>query len=333
MAMDMKEMLIPRVKLNSGHEMPLIGMGTAPALPPHDQLVSTLVDAIEAGYRHFDTAALYGSEEALGRAIVEALQRGLIKSREDAFITSKLWCTDAHPDLVLPALNRTLGTLGMDYLDLYLIHLPVRLKKKVNSDDYEDTRIEKEDVIPFDMIGTWQAMEECCRLGLAKSIGVSNFSCTKLSKLLHNATIPPAVNQVEMHVAWRQEKMLEFCKEKGIRVSAWSPLGANGISQWGNNAVMHSPVLKDIAIYKHKTVAQVALRWVYEQGASVIVKSFNKDRMKENLHILDWELSNEEVTRIQEIPPCTGFNVELIFVHPNGPFKSVDQFWDGEPEI
>ncbi|CAN4110470.1 unnamed protein product [Withania somnifera] len=318
MAMNMKQMSVPSVKLNSGHSMPLIGMGTA---PPY---------AIEAGYRHFDTAALYGSEEALGRAVAEALHCGLIKSREQVFITSKLWCTETHRDLVLPALKRTLRRLGMDYLDLYLIHLPVTLKKKnVHGDEHEDMRIEKEDIIPFDMRGTWEAMEECCRLGLAKSIGVSNFSCTKLSQILHYATIPPAVNQVEMHVAWRQEKMLEFCKEKRIHVSAWSPLGANGIPLWGNHAVMQSSVLKDISIHKQKSVAQVALRWVYEQGASVIVKSFNKDRMKENLQILDWELSSEEIAQIQEIPLCTGFKVDML-VHPNGPYKTVHQFWDGE---
>ncbi|KAH0775034.1 hypothetical protein KY290_012171 [Solanum tuberosum] len=258
-------MLVPNVNLNSGHEMPVIGMGTAPSLPQHDELVSTLIDAIEIGYRHFDTAAAYGSEEALGQAVAEAIQRGLIKSREQVFITSKLWCTETHRDLVLPALKRTLGRLNMDYLDLYLIHLPVTLKKKV-----------------------------------------------------------------EMHVAWRQEKMLEYCKEKGIHVSAWSPLGANGITPWGTHSVMESPVLKDIAIHKHKSVAQVALRWVYEQGASAIVKSFNKDRMKENLQILDWELSNEEIAQIQEIPPCTGFKVDMVLVHPNGPYKSAHQFWDGE---
>ncbi|XP_049398323.1 methylecgonone reductase-like [Solanum stenotomum] len=329
MGMDMKQMLVPNVNLNSGHEMPVIGMGTAPGLPQHDELVSTLIDAIEIGYRHFDTAAVYGSEEALGQAVAEAIQCGLIKSREQVFITSKLWCTETHRDLVLPALKRTLGRLNMDYLDLYLIHLPVTLKKKVNSND-DEARIDKEDIIPFDMRGTWEGMEECCRLGLAKSIGVSNFTCTKLSQILHYATIPPAVNQVEMHVAWRQEKMLEYCKEKGIHVSAWSPLGANGITPWGTHSVMESPVLKDIAIHKHKSVAQVALRWVYEQGASAIVKSFNKDRMKENLQILDWELSNEEIAQIQEIPPCTGFKVDMVLVHPNGPYKSAHQFWDGE---
>lgn len=321
-------MLIPRVTLNSGHEMPLIGMGTAsttPKLPPIDQLISIFIDAIEAGYRHFDTAAAYGSEEALGGAVAEAVRRGLIKSRGEVFITSKLWCTEAHRNLVLSALKRSLVRLGMDYLDLYLIHWPMRIK---NGSD-QDIKLVKEDIIPIDMKGTWEAMEECQNLGLAKSIGVSNFSCRKLNQLLTHATIPPAVNQVEMHVTWRQEKMLEFCKEKGIHVSAWSPLGANGIPSWGNHAVMQSSVLKDIAFHRQKTIAQVALRWVYEQGASVLVKSFNKDRMQENLQILDWELSNEEIARIQEIPQKRGFTGE-IFVHPDGPYKSIDELWDGE---
>lgn len=128
MGMDMKQMLVPNVNLNSGHEIPVIGMGTAPGLPQHDELVSTLIDAIEIGYRHFDTAAAYGSEEALGQAVVEVIQRGLIKSREQVFITSKLWCTETHRDLVLPALKGTLGRLKMDCLDLYLIHMPVTLK-------------------------------------------------------------------------------------------------------------------------------------------------------------------------------------------------------------
>ncbi|XP_060215291.1 NADPH-dependent codeinone reductase 1-3-like isoform X2 [Lycium barbarum] len=269
MTTDMKQMLtVPRFVLNSGHEMPLIGMGTAPTeltLPPKDQLISIFVDAIETGYRHFDTAAIYGSEEALGGAVAEALQHGLIKSREEVFITSKLWCTDTHPDLVLPALKNTLAKLGMDYLDLYLIHWPARMKK---NDSEEEIKMVVKDVLPFDMKGTWEAMEECYKLGLAKSIGICNFSCTKLSQLLHHATIPPAVNQV-------------------------------------------------------------ALRWVYEQGVSVLVKSFNKDRMKENLQILDWELSNEEIVRIQEIPQCRGFKAE-VFVHPDGPYKAIEEFWDGE---
>ncbi|KAF8407535.1 hypothetical protein HHK36_006669 [Tetracentron sinense] len=293
---------IPSVVLSSGLKMPMVALGTvASPLPPPQVLTQTFIDAIEAGYRHFDTAALYNTEEPLGHAIAEALQRGLIGTRDDLFITSKLWCSDAHPDLVLPALKNTLQKLGLEYVDLYLVHWPVRVKKGEIVFPCSN-----EDFLPFDMRGTWEAMEECCRLGLAKSIGVSNFSCKKLSDLLAHSTIPPAV---ELNPAWQQKKLIDFCKEKGIHLSAWSPLGANGAS-WGSNAV--------------------ALRWIYEQGVSVVVKSFNKGRMKENLQIFgDWELSKEDLNKISQIPQQRGFSGEL-FVSANGPYKSLDELWDGE---
>ncbi|OWM62659.1 methylecgonone reductase-like [Punica granatum] len=314
------------VALSSGHKMPLIGLGTvAMPLPPPEALTAILVEAIEVGYRHFDTAAIYGSEESLGRAITEALKRRLIRSRNEVFITSKLWCTDADPALVLPALRETLKRLGLEYVDLYLIHWPVRLKET------EGFNITKESLLDFDVKGTWEAMEECSKLGLSKSIGVSNFGPKKLSQILQFCSIPPAVNQVEMHVAWKQEKLREYCREKGIHVSAWSPLAANG-ARWGSMAVMDSPILKDIADAWGTTVAQVALRWVYEQGSSVIVKSFNKERMKDNLRILEWEkgLTEDELEKIRQIPPCQGYPGDM-FVNKSesGPgYKSFDELWE-----
>ncbi|KAL3724876.1 hypothetical protein ACJRO7_029962 [Eucalyptus globulus] len=312
------------VVLSSGHRMPLIGFGTfASPLPPLDVLTSIFLEAIEVGYRHFDTAACYGSEEALGRAVAEALDRGLIESRSHIFITTKLWCTDTHPDLVLPALKKSLQKLGLKYVDLYLIHWPVRVKEGTEGFDY------KGKLLPFDMKGTWEAMEECFKLGLAKSIGVSNFGTKKLSDLLLHATIPPAVNQVEMNVAWQQEKLREYCRDKGIQVSAWSPLGANGAA-WGTLAVVESHVLKEIAIARGKTVAQVALKWIYEQGASAIIKSFNKERMKENLQILDWGLSQEDLGKIKlQILQRRG-NPGGMFISEDGPYKSLDELWDGD---
>ncbi|KAI3455128.1 hypothetical protein Pfo_011791 [Paulownia fortunei] len=316
----MERVQITEVVLNSGHTMPAIGLGTgASPKPSPEQLIPLLVDAIAAGYRHIDTAALYGTEESVGRAVAEAVGRGLIKSRDELFITSKLWCTDAHHDLVLPALEETLRKLGLQYVDLYLIHWPVRINKDSN---------DSLKMMDFDIKETWEAMEDCCRLGLAKSIGVSNFSTAKLSKLLENATIPPAVNQVEMNVAWQQQKMVQFCKEKMIHVSAWSPLGAYG-SSWGTNAVMESLVLKDIAAAKNKTKAQVALRWIHEQGVIPIVRSFNKERVKENLQILDWELTDEEVSKIQQIPQHRACRGEA-YVCPDGQYKSLEELWDGE---
>ncbi|CAI9757312.1 unnamed protein product [Fraxinus pennsylvanica] len=315
---------IPQVMLNSGHLIPTIGLGTASnPMPPPEQLTSILVDAVEAGYRHFDTAAAYGTEECVGRAVARALDRGLIKNRDEVFVTSKLSWKHTQHDRVLPALKETLRKLGLEYVDLYLIHWPIRIK-----DSADPYKLTAEDMLHFDINETWKAMEECYKLGLAKSIGVSNYSCAKLSKLLENATIPPAVNQVEMNVAWQQQKLLQFCKEKNILVCAWSPLGANG-AVWGTHRVMQSPILKEIAATKNRSVAQVALRWIYEQGVSPIVKSFNKERMKENLQIFDWKLTEEEVSRIQEIPQARGFTGDR-FVFPEGQYKSVEELWDGE---
>ncbi|XP_056168732.1 protein REDOX 2-like isoform X2 [Syzygium oleosum] len=303
----MCEVAVAEVVLNTGEGMPLIGMGGAASpLPPLDVLTSIFLEAVEAGYRHFDIVACYGSEEALSRAVTEALERGLVKSRGDIFITTKLW------------------RLGLEYVDLYIIHWPIRVKE--GTEGWLDL---KGKMLPFDIKGTWEAMEECSKLGLAKSIGVSNFGTKKLSQLLMHATIPPAVNQVEMNVGWQQEKLRAYCREKGIHVSVWSPLGANGAS-WGSLAIMESHVLKEIAIARGKTVAQVALRWIYEQGASVIVKSFNKERMKENLQILDWGLSQEDSDKIKlQIPQRRGLAGDM-FIYKDGPYKSLDELWDGD---
>ncbi|CAK7324848.1 unnamed protein product [Dovyalis caffra] len=323
----MERKQIPEVLLSSGHKMPLIGMGTtATTLPPSEILIPTFINAIEVGYRHFDTAALYGSEESLGQAVAEALERGLINSRQDLFITSKLWCSDSHPDLVLPALKKSLQRLGLDYVDLYLIHLPVRLKQEVEGHNFTE-----EDLLPLDIKGTWEAMEECSRLGLCMSIGVSNFSPKKISQLLEHATISPAVNQVEMNAAWQQKKLLQFCKDKGIHVSAWSPLAANGAA-WGSLAVMESPILKEIAVAKGKSVAQVALRWIHKQGASVIVKSFSQERMKLNLQIFDWELSKEDIEKIKHIPQRRGFSGEKFVSKYYGAYKSLKELWDDDDQ-
>lgn len=167
----MEQKAVPEVVLNSGHTMPMLSFGTSAALLLlNEELIPVLTAAIQVGYRHFDTAAMYGSEEALGLAIAQAQNQGLIKSRDDIFVTTKLWCTDAHPDLVLPAIKNSLQRLGLEYVDLYLIHFPVRLKPGNEARGV---------VLPFDIKGTWEAMEECTKLGLTKSIGVSNFGAKK----------------------------------------------------------------------------------------------------------------------------------------------------------
>ncbi|KAK7818966.1 non-functional nadph-dependent codeinone reductase 2 [Quercus suber] len=276
---------IPEIPVDStGKTIPVIGFGTAeyPFGASFETLRDSLLHAIKLGYRHFDSAALYQSEQPLGEAIDAALGLGLIKSRDDLFITSKLWCSDAHHDCVLPAIQKTLNVKPGEY------ELPVK----------------KKDLLPIDIKSVWEAMEECQKLGLAKSIGV------------------------EMNPLWQQKKLRESCKNKGIRITAYSPLGAKG-TLWGTNWVMECEVLKQIAEATGKTIAQICIRWVYEQGVSVLVKSFNKDRMKENLDIFDWKLSPEDLEKISQIPQRKGFP-GLEFISEEGPYKSLSELWDGE---
>jgi 3''-deamino-3''-oxonicotianamine reductase len=237
---------IPCVTLNTGHAMPVLGFGTgfstdSSRTPEH--LPATILNAVRLGYRHLDTASFYVTEHAVGAAASEAVRSGFVASRADLFVTSKLWITDAQPDRVVPALRESLARLGLDYLDLFLVHWPAAADGDKN-------------ILPFDMEGVWRGMEECHRLGLVRSIGVSNFSSAKITRLLSFAAVPPAVNQVEMNVGWRQEMLREVCATNGVVVTAFSPLGAQG-AEWGSNAVMESGVLRDVAARRGKTVAQV----------------------------------------------------------------------------
>ncbi|KAF7806713.1 NAD(P)H-dependent 6'-deoxychalcone synthase-like [Senna tora] len=306
---------IPHLILSDGCRMPVIGLGTAADSPGKDTTREAVIEAIKLGYRHFDTASVYGSEESLGEGIGEALKLGLIKSRDELFINSKLWCSHNHPHHVIPALKATLRNLKLEYLDLYLIHWPI--SSKVGRLEFP---FDESELVAFDMKGVWAAMEECQKMGLTKSIGVSNFSCKKLENLLSFATIPPTVNQVEMNPSWQQKKLIEYCKTKGIIITAYSPLGAKGAS-WGTNEVMESPFLKHIAESHSKSVAQVCLRWLYEEGVSFVVKSYNKERMKQNLEIFDWCLTEEDYEMISQVKQHR-IN--------NGPTTSLGDIWDGE---
>ncbi|KAL6847379.1 hypothetical protein ACP4OV_023232 [Aristida adscensionis] len=326
---------VPEVALQSGNArpMPAIGMGTSAFPPVHEATRDAVLAAVEVGFRHFDTASMYNTERPPGDAVAEALRRGLLASREEVFITSKLWCTQCHADLVLPSLRETLQNLQMKYLDLYLIHWPISVK----SSGPLKFPNKREDAVPFDFKGVWQAMEECQRLGLARAIGVSNFTAKgpfvffgwgnrtgakHLDKILDIATNPPAVNQVEFNPVWQQRTLRGYCAEKGIHVAAYSPLGGQNWDGKGN-AVMESEVLAKIAKERGKTVAQVSLRWIYEQGVTFIVKSYKKERLRQNLEILDWELTEEDRLKISQIPQKKTAKAVRLF-SPDGEFKSVN---------
>ncbi|MBA0738778.1 hypothetical protein Gogos_012102 [Gossypium gossypioides] len=294
---------IPELVLtSSGQRMQLLGFGTAayPLVTP-EVAKQAILQAIELGYRHFDTAYIYGTEQPLGEAIVEAISLGLIKSRDELFITTKLWCSDAYGELVLPQLRKSLKNLKMEYVDLYLIHWPLSTKQG----RYEFP-VTKEEINPMDFGSVWAAMEDCQRFGLTKSIGV------------------------EFNPLWNQKKLREYCKANGVLLIGYSPLGASG-TLWGSSRVLENEMLKEIAEAKGKTVAQkqICLKRAFEEGVGVIVKSFNVERMKQNLEILDWSLSEEERKRIGDLPQSRGCTGES-FVSENGTFKTIEEFWDGE---
>ncbi|KAK9903868.1 hypothetical protein M0R45_000840 [Rubus argutus] len=317
---------IPEVVLESSNgrrTMPVLGFGTAADNFQPEVFIAAVLEAIKLGYRHFDTAAEYGSEQSLGEAIAQALKLGLVGSRDDLFVTSKLWPNDAHPHLVIPALKKSLQNLQLEYLDLYLIHWPISAPpgKLMHS-------IAEKDLMPMDFKGVWADMEEAQRLGLTKSIGVSNFSSKKIEDLLSFATIPPSVDQVEMSPFWQQKKLRDFCKANGMVVTAFSPLGAIG-TRCGTNSILESKVLKEIAEARGKTVAQVCIRWVYQVGATLAVKSYNKERLKQNAQVFDWELSQEDLDKISQIPQHK-LVLREEYVSANGPYKSLEDLWDGE---
>ncbi|XP_021747202.1 non-functional NADPH-dependent codeinone reductase 2-like [Chenopodium quinoa] len=319
------QLRVPQIKVSHGERsIPVIGLGTAVDPPVSaDEMKSAVLRAIEVGYRHFDTAHKYKSEQPIGDAVQEALSLGLVQSRDELFITSKLWCGDAHPNLVVPGLQKSLRNLKMEWIDLYLIHWPLSCQPGKN-----DFPIKEDDFLPMDFQGVWAAMEECQKLGLAKCIGVSNFSCKKLNDLLVIAKIPPAVNQVEVSPFWQQKKLIDLCKENGILITAYSPLGAIG-TFYGSNRILESEVLQEIAKSKGKSIPQVCLRWAYEQGITIVVKSFNKERIKENLMIFDWELTEEDHEKIRGIPQSRGVT-GWPYLSKKGPFKTLEELWDGE---
>ncbi|KAI9073104.1 hypothetical protein K1719_044934 [Acacia pycnantha] len=228
---------------------------------------------MQVGCRHFDTAKIYGSEEAVGSSLNKAMKEGIIE-REDIFLTSKLWGSDHHDPV--SALKQTLRNVRMEYLDMYLVHWPVKLKPWVNYPVPNEEDFEK-----LDIESTWIGMQKCFEMGLCRCIGVSNFSSTKIEKLLDFSSTPPAVNQVEMHPI------------------AYSPLGGPE-NAWGSTAVVDHPTIQSIASKPNSTPAQVALRWGLSKGSSVIVKSFNEERMNENIASFELNLEEEEMT-IQQL--------------------------------
>jgi diketogulonate reductase-like aldo/keto reductase len=254
------------VKLNNGVEMPILGFGVYQI---NDQQVceESVVEAIKAGYRLIDTAAIYGNEEGVGRAI----KRSGIK-REELFITTKLWISDAGYEKAKKAFETSLKKLGLDFLDLYLIHQPYG-----------------------DVYGSWRAMEELYKEGKIRAIGVSNFEPDRLIDLILNNKIVPAVNQIETHPFCQQIKTGEYLKEKQVQLESWGPFAE------GKNNLFSNETMKTIAVKYNKSIAQVILRWLIQRGIVCIPKSTHKERIIENFNVFDFKLSDEDMQIIKSL--------------------------------
>nr|WP_141334954.1 aldo/keto reductase [Paenibacillus sp. tmac-D7] len=252
--------------LHNGIRMPWLGIGVF-KVEEGAELVHAVKSAIQHGYRSIDTAAIYENERSVGQGIHEGLQEAHL-SREDLFVTSKVWNADLGYESTLAAYEASLNKLGLAYLDLYLIHWPVQGKYKE----------------------AWRALETLYKEGRVKAIGVSNFQIHHLEDLMKEAEIKPMVNQVEFHPLLTQKELLEFCKKQNIQLEAWSPLR--------QGQLLDHPVLKEIAEKHGKSVAQVILRWDLQHGVVTIPKSTKEHRIIENAAVFDFELTLEDIARI-----------------------------------
>lgn len=263
------------MKLSDGYPIPVPGFGTFQT-PDGEICVNAVREAIAAGYTHIDTAAVYGNECSVGEGV---RQSG--KPREELFITSKVWNSERGYDKTLRACEKTLKDLGMDYLDLYLIHWPA------NRLQFGD----KADAINLD---TWKAMERLADEKLVRSIGLSNFYPQHMAPILASARIAPTVDQIEFHPGLLQDETVALCRENNILVEAWSPLGRGGL--------LDNQILADIASRHAKSPAQVILRWVLQKDVLPLVKSVHAERIRENLQLFDFTLTAEEIALIDSLP-------------------------------
>ncbi|XP_003475563.1 aldo-keto reductase family 1 member D1 [Cavia porcellus] len=314
-----------RIPLNDGNSIPIIGLGTYsdPHTRSPETCLASVKMAIDVGYRHFDGAYLYHNEHEVGQAIRDKITEGKVK-REDIFYCGKLWATCLSPELVRPTLERTLQGLKLDYVDLYIIELPMGLKP--GKQNYPRDKNGKWLYHKVDLRATWEALEACKDAGLVKSLGVSNFNRRQLELILNKPGLKykPVCNQVECHPYFTQPKLLKFCQQHDMVIVAFSPLGTSRNPTWVN--VSSPPLLDDtflnlVAKKYNKTAAQVALRFNIQRGVIVIPKSFNPQRITENFQIFDFSLTEEEMTNIEALNKNTRF-VELLMWsdHPDYPF-------------
>lgn len=303
----------------NGDAMPMLGLGTWKSTP--GEVGGAVRTAIELGYRHIDCAAIYGNEAEIGEALAEC-------ERDQLWITSKLW-NNAHAAAdVEPALRQTLSDLRLDYLDLYLIHWPVALRKEAIVPE------SAADFLSLDerpILDTWQAMEALVDQGLCRNIGVSNFSVAKLESLLAGARIAPAMNQIELHPYLQQPAMVEFCATNGIGLTAYSPLGSpdrpETMKPEEEPVLLEDATVAAIAARHGCSPAQVLIAWAIARGTAVIPKSVNRARLEQNLAAAAIALDEQDMQAIAALDRARRYVDGTFWVHEGAPY-TLANLWD-----
>ncbi|GHB24423.1 aldo/keto reductase [Mongoliitalea lutea] len=315
------------LQFKNGDHLPIIGLGTWKSKP--GQVYQAVLWALESGYRHIDCAAIYNNQSEVGEALTKAFGDGLVK-REDVFITSKLWNSNHRLEDVEEGLTKTLSELRLSYVDLYLMHWPISFKKGV---EFAQNREEFYTYQDVPLTQTWEGLESCYIKGLTKHIGMSNFNIAKLSEILDNCKIKPEMNQVEMHPFLPQEKLVKFCKDQGLLMTAYSPLGsgdrASSIKKEDEPDLMNHDLIQDLANKYGCSNAQILIAYSVARGIAVIPKSVNQERIKQNLEAITIELSDEDMLALKNIGKNYRFIDGRFFTGPRSPY-TLEDLWEKE---
>lgn len=307
--------------------IPALGLGTWKS--GKGEVYHAVKEALSIGYRHIDCAPAYENETEVGAAIGDAVREGTA-TRDELWVTSKLWNNAHEAECVQPALEKTLRDLSLEYLDLFLIHWPVVFINGVFFPRRGEDFVSLE-TVPISE--TWQALEECVKKGLVKHIGVSNFSVKKLQGLKEVATIQPAMNQIELHPLLQQPKMVEYCGGNNILLTAYSPLGSGdrpaGLKKDNEPSLLAHPVIKEIADKHGATTGQVLISWAMMRDTVVIPKSVNPGRLKENFVSAELVLDDEDMEAVKAMDQHYRFVDGSFWQAPGSPY-TIANIWDGE---
>lgn len=311
-------MASPKIKISDGNSIPLLGLGTSslvgsePGQPGYEAIKSAIV----AGYRHIDTAFLYRTENIVGRAVNRCIEEGLIR-REDITIVTKVWCTSHKRSSVMESAKNSCKALGLEYVDLLLIHWPMAYEEDGDPINPKDSN-GKLRYSETDYIETWQGMEDVKEAGLAKSIGLSNFNHEMINRILTMCRHRPTVNQVECHPYLNQRKLLDFCTEKNIVLTAYCPLGMphRSDAKKDDPELLADSTVNRLAEKYHKSPAQILIRYQIQRNVIVIPKSVNESRIKANIDVFDFGISSEDMCELENLNKNFRFCLNVAGEYP-----------------